>query len=278
MDSLKDRKRKEIEEYDGPMITNELRMFHKIRAAIIGVDRYPRQIAHSMKSSGGTKEATYYQHRGNVKYDYESISSESNYEVRETEELSSGSAMIRIESDGYYNSKIGYYVKLDNERQILLAEIDPHHKKVRIPIYGETEDLEEIGEVPEDEYGATVFETIGGRIREHKVLGEYADMIIGDFEQIMELDPEKQVTPVSEEQKKIASLHETVKRLESTNAELERQSAQKTERIQSILEKLDKALKFIEKVKNHPIAGLFFGKKVGEVVGEARDDELGDEK
>ena len=166
----------------------------------------------------------------------------------------------KYDNEGKRNPSIKYYVNLADDQLILLAEVN--RGDVKFPIYSDTEPLEQIGEIPHKDVKATVVETIEEGIKNNKVLGEYADMILGDFAKISMLNPDREVTEISEENIKQGIIESTIRSLEEKNQQLIKTNASKDKQISKLQEMLKKSLDFIGKVEENPIFKRIFGKSI----------------
>lgn len=268
MESLKERKEKIIEDakkYHGPIFSNELEHFGKIKKSIIG-DINPEYQGRNHSFGYGPKQKEYEGYKEDVHYqfiaDVRELSSGAELLDNTVEIIECGSIRIcyynKYDNEGKRNPSIKYYVNLADDQLILLAEVN--RGDVKFPIYSDTEPLEQIGEIPHKDVKATVVETIEEGIKNNKVLGEYADMILGDFAKISMLNPDREVTEISEENIKQGIIESTIKSLEEKNRQLSETNASKDKQISKLQEMLKKSLDFIGKVNKNPIFKGIWGK------------------
>lgn len=161
--------------------------------------------------------------------------------IREVKhQLKKGNATIEYD---HLNSTITYKIYSEETGFVELAKVTP-------------DTVEGVSSLSEVE--PTIIATIEKNIREHPVMGKYADMILGDFNNILCLDPEREIEQIPEAAIVNATLREENQRKDN---EIKRLQAQ-VERLQGML---SKTLAFAKGVKDHAVGKLLFGKKIEEL-------------
>lgn len=161
-----------------------------------------------------------------------------------------------------FNGGIGYSVCADEIGNVFLGSVT--QKEVEFPQYGtktlmehnghggkKIAGFEKSGNLPLSEVKGTVIETIEKTVREHPVMGKYADMILGDFKNILSLDPKREITPISEEA--------------MINATLKEDNQRKDIQIGRLQGMLNKTLEFAKNVRDSVVGKIFFKNKIAQL-------------
>lgn len=161
-----------------------------------------------------------------------------------------------------FQGKILYTITAEEVGYVILASVAPD--KVEFPQYGTKARMEhnghggqkiagfvEKGKLPLSEVKDTVIETIEKSVREHPVMGKYAEMIIGDFKNILSLDPEREITHIPEEA--------------IINATLLEENAKKEAQIGRLQTMLNKTLEFAKNVRDSVVGKIFFKNKIAQL-------------
>ena len=198
MESLSERRRKQVENYDGPIFNNEWSMFSRICTK------------HFPDEKRNIWDRNYERHKTKGKVLYEFQEKGDRYAGSETyEELSSGSVSILREDKGSRGS-ISYRIAVGGKVGFIeIARVTRENGKTEcnFPVFEEDERMRVNGQLPKDKIKATVFETIEDTIKTHPILSQYKDMILDDLNAILSLDPEKgEVKQLTAEQLKIVSV------------------------------------------------------------------------
>lgn len=176
------------------------------------------------------------------------------------------SGMARI---GKFGNEIVYTISADETGHVILAVVSP--EKVEFPQYGDkkiigsdkkVEGIETIGKLPLSEVKDTVIETIEKTVREHPIMGKYAHMILGDFNNILSLDSEREIKPISE-----AAM---------INATLKEDTQRKDIQIEILQRMLSKTLEFAKNVRDSVVGKIFFKNKIEQLdlpVGELTEGD-----
>jgi len=174
-----------------------------------------------------------------------------------TRKVKCGMATIDMVDD-----EIIYAITADEVGDVILARVKPD--KVEFPQYGtqkrmgldkdgkkKIEGFEKSGKLALSEVKDTVIETIEKSLREHPVMGKYADIILGDFKKILSLDPKREIQPISEEA--------------MINAALLEDNAKKEAQIGRLQAMLNKTLEFAKNVRDSVVGKIFFRNEIAQL-------------
>ena len=219
----------------------------------------------------------------------------------DSETISYGEVRIQRTEKG-----IRYYIYSDEVGFTVLANVTP--KNVKFPIHGTkvlngNRGLEEKGELPLSAVKDTVRETIEKSIIKHPIMGKYADIILGDIDQILSLDSERQITPIPESAKIMAAQKREIERLKEENSQQKKAIETLMKRIKGIpffgkriVERLSKMLpsaeekvadvptteensdriNFVQRIDVPGISGIQSSEKSSEQVQTRPDSEIED--
>lgn len=160
-----------------------------------------------------------------------------------------------------FNGEIYYSIDADEVGNVTLARVTPD--EVEFPQYGPNprikkeyggqtiEGFAKSGKLPLSEVKDTVIETIEKTVREHPIMSKYADMILGDFNNILSLDLEREIQPISEEA--------------MINATLKEDNQRKDIQIGRLQGMLNKTLEFAKNVRDSVVGKIFFKNKIAQL-------------